>query len=93
VQKFAVECQGTKHDAVHKHPSYQRGCCAFVKPRYAFVAESEEETLERPAELGLGGRLETDFDGVEGVADCILVSVERRKKRLWSVLTSEFRDA
>ena len=70
-----VECQGAEHDGVHEHPSYKGRRGAFVETEETFFAHCKEEALEGTGESGFVGGLESDFDCVEGMADCEAVSI------------------
>jgi hypothetical protein len=69
MEDSAVEGEGTQHDAVHEHPSYQRGCGSFVEPRHTFFADGLKQALEGARETSRVGGLEADLDGIEGVTD------------------------
>ena len=69
-QQPAVDCQRTEHDAVHEHPADQGRGGTLVKAEDALIADCLRDALERAGEAGGVGGLETNFDGVEGVANC-----------------------
>jgi hypothetical protein len=52
VQDSAVEGEGSQHDAVHKHPSYERRGGPFVESRDTLFSDGLEETLEGAGEAG-----------------------------------------
>lgn len=64
-----VDGQAAQHQRVHEHPADQRGRRALVESPDALVAQGLGQALEGPAEARWVGRLEPDFDGVEGMAD------------------------
>lgn len=52
---------------VHEHPAHERRGRALVETPDAFIADSLEDAVERPAEARFLGGLEADFDGVKAV--------------------------
>lgn len=47
MQEFPIVGQGTQHQAIHEHPSHERGRGAFVESCDAFFLDRLHEALER----------------------------------------------
>lgn len=69
MQQAPVYSQTAQHDAVHEHPSDQGRGGALVEREHALIADRLENALQGTTEAGCGGGLQTDLNGVEGMAD------------------------
>ena len=59
---------------IHEHPTDQGWRRALVDALDALIAQRLQQAVDGPSELGSVARLQSNFDGVEGVPHCVCIS-------------------